>query len=124
MFSHRPEKIRSSKSEVLGLALLIFFGGVDLHSPTLNHSTFETPHPVLYVCGDRAQPEHFEPAGAALAPAHEPVLRVRQVGLRPRPEVRPKRLPQIVGSLTLESKENLPAPDSDGFPSPRSPPLA
>lgn len=55
------------------LALLMFLGALDLHSPKLI-ATFATTTPVLCSSASPLPPPHIEPAGAALAPDHPPAL--------------------------------------------------
>ena len=56
----------------VAMFLLLVVGAADVHSSALHHNTFRTSTPVLPGCTDVTG--HVEPGGAALTPAHEPVL--------------------------------------------------
>ena len=124
MWTHSSAEVRSSATGVWGLALLLLFCGVDLHSSRLNPTTFETPHPVFHVCGKTSQAPHLEPAGSAMAPAHEPVLSRRSVLFCVLGKDFSQRLSRTVG-LTLQARvDNLPTGRDGCTPSPRGPPQA
>ena len=107
---------------IILLAALLVAGGVDVHGASLNPSTYETPHPVFHVCGDASQPEHLEPAGSTLVPAHEPVLRSRWLVLAIEP---PARHHAALDTRAVRTAlEDVSLPRSVGSPAraPRGPP--
>jgi hypothetical protein len=72
----RLSRFRRSTRDSIGLALslVVFMSASDVHGSSLNHSTFETPTPILWTENPHSFDDHMEPGSALLSPAHEPML--------------------------------------------------
>ena len=109
--------------EALGLALVLLVCAGDLHGRSLNHSTYRTPHPILASCGDSAEPQHVEPAGAALTPEHAALLRSRSQAVGVVPAAHAGLLPRAVGRALPADPRSVPSSLQGRPPAPRGPPV-
>lgn len=116
-----PPKVAISSS----LALLLFLGALDLHSPSLV-ATIATTTPVLATNADPSLPAHIEPVGALLAPDHPPAL-LKVLKNLDRPRSSPSEViqrPKLSGALVIPKAPRLAESPLERRTPSRGPPLS